>query len=96
MAKTEARNQLRLAKAKREITALYQLKPQCFTSSQTRYFYSTPEEHFTRDTNLKSLENWIVTYAPMIRQEASVGRQLQTGEMGFGELVDVPYLLSIS
>ncbi|KAG7373135.1 hypothetical protein IV203_033859 [Nitzschia inconspicua] len=47
---------------------LYDLKPKCSLQSQRRFYYPTVEDHFRRDTDASSLENWLETYEAMIMQ----------------------------
>ncbi|KAG7366908.1 hypothetical protein IV203_029578 [Nitzschia inconspicua] len=57
--------QRQLEKAHRSIRDLYDLKPKCSLKAQRHYFYSTVEDHFRRDADASSLENWLETYEPM-------------------------------
>ncbi|KAG7358622.1 hypothetical protein IV203_015211 [Nitzschia inconspicua] len=43
-------------------------KPKCSLQTQRHYFYPTGEDHFRRNTDASSLENWLETYEPMIMQ----------------------------
>ncbi|KAG7358420.1 hypothetical protein IV203_015008 [Nitzschia inconspicua] len=49
----------RLETAHRSIRDLYDLKPRCSLKAQRHYFYPTVEDHFRRDTDARSLENWL-------------------------------------
>ncbi|KAG7343290.1 hypothetical protein IV203_021235 [Nitzschia inconspicua] len=60
--------QRRLEQAHRRIRDLYDLKPKCSLQAQRHYYYPTVEDHFCRDTDASSLENWLETYQPMIMQ----------------------------
>ncbi|KAG7369378.1 hypothetical protein IV203_032121 [Nitzschia inconspicua] len=62
----EDKAQRRLETAHRGIRDLYDLKPKCSLQAQQHYFYPTVEDHFRRDTDARSLENWLETYQPMI------------------------------
>ncbi|KAG7345852.1 hypothetical protein IV203_004919 [Nitzschia inconspicua] len=64
----EDKAQRRLETAHRGIRDLYDLKPRCSLQAQQHYFYPTVEDHFCRDTDARSLENWLETYQPMIMQ----------------------------
>ncbi|KAG7345334.1 hypothetical protein IV203_032865 [Nitzschia inconspicua] len=64
----EDKAQRRLETAHRSIRDLYDLKPRCSLQAQRHYFYPTVEDHFRRDTDARSLENWLETYQPMIMQ----------------------------
>ncbi|KAG7369240.1 hypothetical protein IV203_031983 [Nitzschia inconspicua] len=64
----EDKAQRRLETAHRGIRDLYDLKPRCSLQAQQHYFYPTVEDHFRRDKDARSLENWLETYQPMIMQ----------------------------
>ncbi|KAG7337263.1 hypothetical protein IV203_006801 [Nitzschia inconspicua] len=58
----EDKAQRRLETAHRSIRDLYDLKPRCSLQAQRHYFYPTVEDHFRKDTDAHSLENWLETY----------------------------------
>ncbi|KAG7371347.1 hypothetical protein IV203_019917 [Nitzschia inconspicua] len=64
----EDKAQRRLEKSHRTIRDLYDLKPKCSLQAQRHYFYPTVEDHFRTDPDASSLENWLETYEPMIKQ----------------------------
>ncbi|KAG7361856.1 reverse transcriptase RNA-dependent DNA polymerase [Nitzschia inconspicua] len=64
----EDKAQRRLEKSHRNIRDLYKLKPKCSLQAQRHYFYPTVEDHFRTDPDANSLENWLETYEPMIKQ----------------------------
>ncbi|KAG7362712.1 hypothetical protein IV203_026072 [Nitzschia inconspicua] len=64
----EDKAQRRLEESHRNIRDLYELKPKCSLQAQRHYFYPTVEDHFRTDLDANSLENWLETYEPMIKQ----------------------------
>ena len=69
--------QIRMEKARRQIRVLYRLRRYCHLESQRDWFYANAQQHFQRETHLGQLEDWIVTYEPMIRGRARIQQQLE-------------------
>jgi hypothetical protein len=57
-----------LEQVQRRITVMYQLKPRCYPSNQTKWFYPTLEDHMAQEPSLQQQQGWLATYEPMIRQ----------------------------
>ena len=76
----DEQRRIRAATAQRQITSLYRYRPQCFPSSQTKYFYPTTTIHFQQEPEVKNLENWISTYGPMIHSEVRIRGSIRTGQ----------------
>jgi hypothetical protein len=66
----DTRAQARLEKAHRDVRALYDIKPKCFHRAQRQYFYPSFDAHIAKEKDVRNLENWVVTYKPMILQDA--------------------------
>jgi hypothetical protein len=64
-----AQQQICLARALRQIRALYELKDSCFYHGRMTYCKTSPEAHFAQVTQVHCLKNWITMFEPMIRAE---------------------------
>jgi hypothetical protein len=73
----EAKQAIRIAQAQKQIRVIYELRDLCRLTSHRGWFYSSPEEHFTKEPNIRQLENWLATYGPVLQARARTTLQNQ-------------------
>jgi hypothetical protein len=58
------------------------IKPRCYPSGQTKWFYPTLEDHIAKEPSLQQQQGWLATYDPMIRRSIH-DRDRVTNQMRF-------------
>ncbi|KAG7350100.1 hypothetical protein IV203_009460 [Nitzschia inconspicua] len=79
--------------AHRSIRDLYDLKPRCSLQAQRHHFYPKVKDHFHKDTDARSLENWLETYQPMITQ--NIRHRRNNSDRRLRQIDDVFHLIRI-